>query len=279
MGIDVIKLTEGNAPAAKLRPEDLAKVSFSLHSIPTPPMSIWLMAMPASGQPIFPWWTYGRALDEEVNKLAAMSGISSPQGLFDFLFLLQLKKTFPNGLYALVPGNVKTEGWANLNEPARGALQRGQSCIYRLEGTLSNRVSVNWVPFFQPQCMVKDPSGDSIVRFFNAAKTDDVANSLSFVAVDDVRKMPEVIKLLVQPDDKRSEKMAQIADWFGVYSSPLDDRHGTCAMTYTMSKAAAASFMLFERQFMATIDAARKALIAEPTPNTVLKLVSRLVAL
>lgn len=278
MGIDVIKLSEGREAAA-LRPQDMAKLSFSLHSISAPPMSVWLMAMPNTGQPIFPWWSYGRALDEDANKLSAMTGVTSPQGLFDFLFLLQLKRAFPNGLYALVPGNVKTEGWANLNEPARGALQRGQSCLYRLEGTLSNRVSVNWVPFFQPQCMVKDPSGDSLVRFFNAAKTDDVANSLSFVAVDDVRKMPQIVNLLVQPDDKRSEKMAQIADWFGVYSSPLDDRHGSCAMTYTMSKAAAAAFMMFERQFVATIDAARQALMADATPNTVLKLVSRLVAL
>src|SRR5262245_58405583 len=109
MGIDVIKLSETPGQAPALNEQDLAKISFSMHSVATPPMSIWLMMMPA-GQPVFPWWSYGRALDEDVSKLTAMTGIASPQGLFDFLFLLQLKRSFGSGLYALVPGNVKTEG-------------------------------------------------------------------------------------------------------------------------------------------------------------------------
>ena len=279
MGIDVIKLGESQSAAPGLREQDLAKVSFSLHSVPSPAMSIWLMAMPTTGQPIFPWWSYGRALDEDVSKLSAMTGISSPQGLFDFLFLHQLKRSFQNGLYALVPGNVKTEGWSQLNEPSRAILNRSQSCVYRLEAAFGKRLSVNWVPFYQPQCMVKDASGDNLIRFFNAAKSDDVANSLSFVSVNDVRKLPEVVSLLVEQDEKRSEKMSQLADWFGVYSSPLNDRHGTCAMSYTMSTQAAASFTLFQKQFTALLEAVRKALLADPSPGAVLRIVSRIVAL
>lgn len=279
MGVDVIKLSEGQAGKQDVREHDLAKISFSLHSVPSPAMSIWLMAVAPNGQPLFPWWTYGRALDEDVTKLSAMTGISTPQGLFDFLFLLQLKRTFQNGLYALVPGNVKTEGWSQLNEPSRNAVSRAQSCVYRLEASFGKRLSVNWVPFFQPQAMVKDASGDNLVRFFNAAKTDDVANSLSFVAVNDVRKLPQIVSLLVEQDEKRSEKMGQLADWFGVYSSPLNEKYGTCAMAYTMSTPAATSFALFQKQFAQVVDAVRKALLADPSPNAVLRIVSRLVAL
>lgn len=278
MGIDVIKLTEGQDQAPALREQDLAQIRVSLHQAPEPAMSVWLMAM-ASGQPAFPWWSYGRAMDEDVNKLAAMTGISSPQGLFDFLFLLQLKKTFPAGVFALIPGNVKKDGWASLSEPAQNTLQRGQSCVYRLEASLNRKIAVNWVPFYQPQVMVKDPSGDNLVRFFNAAKSDDVANSISFVGVGDVRKLPHVVNLLVHSDDKRSEKLAQLADWFGVYSSPLDEKHGTCAMAYTTSNAVTATFSRFGEQFTANVEAIRKVLLTDPSPAAVIKIVSRLVAL
>ena len=130
-----------------------------------------------------------------------------------------------------------------------------------------------------PWWCAKDASADNTVRFFNATKSNDVVISLSFIAINDVRKLPEMVNLLVQPDEKRSEKMVQIADWFGVYSSPRNDKYSTCAMVYTANKPAVMSFALFEKQFSETIDLVRKALIADPTPGTVLKLVSRFVAL
>jgi hypothetical protein len=278
MGIDVIKPNEKSA-AAGVATGDLAKVGFSLHSVPNPAMNIWLMAMPASDKAIFPWWNYARSLDEDVTKLSAMTGISSPQGLFDFLFLLQLRRSFSDGLYTLVPGNVKNEGWKELNEPARAVVQRGQNCVYRLEAALHKKLAVNWVPFYQPQVLVKEPTADNIIRFFHASKSEDVTNSLSFVGVNDVRRMPEVVKLLIQADEKRSEKLVQAVDWFAVYSSPLDDKHGTCAMVYTQSTAVVGVLAQLQKQFSETLEAVRKALFAEPTPATVLKLLSRFIAL
>jgi hypothetical protein len=278
MGIEIIKITDKQPEASTLKPQDLARVSFSVHSVPTPSMSIWLMSMP-SGQAIFPWWNYEVAIDGDVNQLSELTGISSPQGLFDFLFLHQLKRTFSTGLYTLVPGNAKTEGAQLLNESAETALSRGQNCVYRLEAAMGKKLAVNWVPFYQPQVMVKDVSGDTLNRFFRASRTEDVTNSLSFVGLADVRRMAGVVNLLVKQDENRSEHMTQAADWFGVYSSPTGDTHGTCAMVYTSSNASVAAFVAFQKQFEATIEAVRANLFQAPMPSTVLKIASRLIAL
>lgn len=279
MSTDVIRLNNGTPGlASPLKRQDLARLQFSHHDAPPPAMSIWMMSM-AAREPVFPWWSYGSSVDDDINKLSMLAGITSAQGLFEFLFLLQLRKAFANGLYVIVPGNVRTDGWRHLPERAQAAFQRGQNCVYRLDAVLGKKMAVNWVPFYQPQCLVKDPSADVMSRFFNAAKSEDPTTSLSFFSLSDPRRMPEVVNLLIQKDDTRSEKLSGLVDVFGVFSSPRDDRNGTCALAYAANSAALEPLKAFERGFNGAVEQVRTLLLADPTPAAVLKIISRLVAL
>lgn len=280
MSAETIKLGTGLKAFAgtSLQRQDLARMQFVHHDVAAPLMSVWMMSLPA-GQPVFPWWSYDGAVDEDVNRLATLTGITSGQGLFDFLFLLQLRKTFRDGLYVIVPGNVRTDGWHLLPERAQSAFQRGQACVYRLEASNGRKMMVNWVPFFQPQCLVKDPTADIMGRFFNAAKSEEPTTSLSFFTLNDVRRMPDVVNALIQKDDRRSEKLSRLVNAFGVFSSPRDERNGACALAYASDPAALEPLKACERGFSGAVDQVRTLLLAEPTPATALKILSRLVAL
>lgn len=279
MSAETIRLnTTGTNQGVPAQRQDLARLTYAHHDALAPQMSVWMMSLPA-GQPVFPWWTYGGAVDSDVTRLATMAGVTSDQGLFDFLFLLQLRRAYKDGLYVIVPGNVRTDGWHLLPEPAQAAFNRGQACVYRLEATAGKKTTVNWVPFFQPQCVVKEPSADVMGRFFNAAKSEDPTTSLSFFSLSDVRRMPEVVSLLIKKDDTRSEKLSRLVNMFGVYSSPRDERNGTCALVYAADQAALAPLKAAERGFTGAVEQVRSMLLADTTPGCAMKVLSRLVTL
>ncbi len=279
MSAETIRLGTGHRTGTTpLQRQDLARLEFVHHDVAAPLMSVWMMSLPA-GQPVFPWWSYDGSVDDDVTRLSSLSGISSAQGLFDFLFLLQIRKAIKDGLYVIVPGNVRSDGWRDLPERARAAFEKGQACVYRLEAAHGKKTSVNWVPFFQPQCIVKDPTADVMGRFFHAAKTDDPTNSLTFFTLSDVRRMPDVVNALIQKDERRSERLSRLVGLFGVYSSPRDERHGACALAYASDPAALMSLKAFERGFSGAVEQVRTMLLAEPTPATALKILSRLMAL
>jgi hypothetical protein len=91
--------------------------------------------------------------------------------------------------------------------------------------------------------------------------------------------MPDIVNLLIQKDDARSEKLAGLVDCFGVFSSPRDDNRGTCALAYASNPVALAPLKAFERGFAGAVEQVRSLLLADPTPGAVLKILSRLVAL
>jgi len=95
MGTETVKINQGlQGLPSTLRRQDLAQVQFSHHEATGAGLSIWMMSLLA-GQPVFPWWSYDATVDEDVNKLSMLAGITSAEGLFEFLFILQLKKAFP----------------------------------------------------------------------------------------------------------------------------------------------------------------------------------------
>ena len=279
MGIDVIRLNDpsgGNAQKSAV--QDLPKLHFARYAVPQPAMSIWMMSVPG-GRPLFPWWSYEAAIDEEIHRLNNLWSISTPQNLFDLLFLAFLRRAAGSNLYFLFPGNIRTEGWKNLPDSARATFERGQGCVYRLEGAYSSKLAVNWVPFFQNQSLARDPAFENMWRLFVAARTDDVANSLSFFSLKEPRRLPEVVKLLIEPNEERSERMADLVDWFGLYTSPINPSHGTAAVTYARSAASLNAFQSLQDRFAPVIDQVRAALAEDSRPASVLRVVSRLVAL
>jgi hypothetical protein len=277
MGIEIIRLGDkrDTIPAAGV--QDLATVHFSTHSVAQPPMSIWLMAV-AKRLPILPWCVYNAGIDEDIHKLYDLWNITSAQSLFDFLYLSLIKKTFPSDLYVLFPGNIKTDAWDKIKDPQRVTFQRGQGCLYRLEASYGKKLDVNWVPFYQPQSVVKDPSFDHLWRLFVAAKMEDVANSISFFSLSDSRKFPDAVTILIQQNENRSESLSGAVDWFGVFSSPLTDRNSACAVAYMKNKALLSTFVDLETRFKYLLDQCKAALLADTSPASVLRLLGRLAA-
>lgn len=279
MGIEIIRLGDkreqidgpGSLP-------NLAELTFQTHEVSAPPMAIWMMSA-GIGRPILPWWNYDARIDDEVNKLSQDWGITSAQGLFDCLYLSQLKKTAGPNFYVIFPGNLKIEGWDKVKETDQMVYSRGQACVYHLEGSFNGQLSINWVPFFQPQSIIRDPSFGTLWRLFVAARTDDVTNSISFFSLADTKQLPKAVQLLINKNDERSETLSHYVDWFGMYSSPIDDRYASCGITYGARAAALARFSDFERQFKAAVDQARQQLAAHAHPQTALKILTRQIAL
>src|SRR4051812_23628568 len=114
MGIDIIRL--GNRQESlgqRFTQEDLGHATYNLFKIPDPPLSIWWMSTNV-GQPLFPWWNYDAALDDDIHRLAQLWSITSSQTFFDCLFLSQLKRAAGQNFYVIFPGSIKGEIWSRL---------------------------------------------------------------------------------------------------------------------------------------------------------------------
>lgn len=280
MGIDVIQLGgQGNLsdPLAP-RAAELGRLSFSTHHIANPQMSIWMMSTPV-GQALLPWWKYTAKADQDIEHLNNIWLVNSAQSFFDCLFLSQLRKTLGSDLYWIVSGNLRGEGWSHLPEDARASYLRSQGCVYRLEGEYNGRLNINWVPFGQPQALIKQPSFQSLWPMFVHGRTDDVANSISFFSLSDAKKLPQVVGQLIQQNENRSIDLTSMVDWFGCYTSPLTPEHSACAAIYAKERSAVERLQKFQEEFKALIDQARSQLEADLVPHTAYKILSRFIAI
>jgi len=279
MGIEIIRLGgERQQIAPKLKQEDFASLWFKNFHVPTPAMSIWMMAAPP-GKPIMPWWKYAGDIDSDLNALNEAWNISSAQSLFDCMFLFGLSKLAGNNLYAIFPGCIKNTSWGNLRPMERETFTRGQGCIYHLHGGYDKKMTVNWVPFWEPQSLVRNPNFGSMWRLFVANTGDDVTRCLTLFSLSNPRKLPEIVNLLINKDEKRSEKLVSLVDWYGLYSSPIDPKAGTSAVIYTQSKSVMAKLTFLQTQISTAFKEAQKELLAETLPRVALRIMSRQVAL
>lgn len=279
MGMEIIRLGDESAPKPiENQNVELAKLGFSTHRVPDPRLSIWMMSMTPGLAPLR-WWNYSGAIDEDIERLNNLWSVTSAQSFFDCLFLSQFKKIAGPNLYVIAPGYLRADGWEKLPEQSRNAYLRGQGCVYRLEGAFNTKLEINWVPFSQPQSMIKDPSFSAMWPLFCASRNDDVANSMGFFALSDVRKLPQVTNLLIQKNENRSVNLSSVVDWFGLYSSPITPDHGACGVVYSQDDAQIAKFAEFQQKFAAILAEARQALTASPTPQTAFRVLSRFVAI
>ena len=88
------------------------------------------------------------------------------------------------------------------------------------------------------------------------------------------------MKLLVQPDEEeRSEKLADLVDWFGCYSSPLSKDVSTSCVLYTKKQALLPLFKELEEKVASQLSQAQKDFLHAPDPRTALRVVNRHIAL
>jgi hypothetical protein len=279
MGIEIINLGRDHGERGKQIPlQDLSPLSFSSHSVANPQMSIWLMSA-APGQPVFPWWTYSAKVEESSKKLNDLWGVTSAQSFFDCIFLSQLRKHFGSNLYVIFPGNIRVDGWDKLPESSKALFLKGQECVYHLEGAFGSKLSINWVPFSQPQRIVKNPSFGDMWKLFLASRSEDPVMSISYFTLTNPRTLPEAIQLLIHPSENRSEEFSKQVDWFGLYSSPLNSDHAACSVAYARFPNILGPVTEFQKQFTDLIEQTRFALNSSPTPETVFRILSRIVAL
>ncbi len=280
MGIEMVPLHDERSPVrARYDVPGLAQPEFKTFHVPMPAMSIWMMSVPA-GAALMPWWNYGSHIEDDLNALNQTWNIPSQQSLFDCLALSHLTKFAGNNLFAIFPGCVKTTGWGSLRQSDRETFDRGQGCVYHLFGAFNaGRFGVNWVPFWQPQSLVKNPNFGSLWRLFSSNTGDEATRCLTFFSLSNLRKLPEIVNLLINKDDQRSEKLVSLVDWFGVYSSPIDPKMGTCAAIYTQKAEVVDKLVYLQAHLSRQISDAQKDLQAEPLPRTALRIMSRQVAL
>jgi len=279
MGVDIIRLGgERHEIEPPVHSDDLAKPTFQTHLVNQPPMTIWLMTM-KSQQLIFPWWRYESTLDDDLHALNQSYHITTAQHLFDCLILSQIQKFSGTDFYVIFPGMVRKEGWGRLREIDKDTFNRGQACHYHLNANYDQRLTVNWVPYWEPQSLVKNPSFGSLWRLFEGNNGDGVSRCLTFFGLSDPRLLPKVINLLIEKDDHRSEKLAEFIDWYGVYSSPIDVRAGTCAMIYSQSPVVLSRLEVMQDQISALLQQGQNDLISDPRPRTAIRIMSRQIAL
>lgn len=277
MGIEIIKLGEdATEKATQMTPEDLGKVSFNNYLFPNPAMSIWMMNL-SRQKAAFPWWSYKSAgPGDDFETLGKTWSVASPQHMFDYLFLSQLHQLGGQNLYVIFPGNVKTNGWGQLQDRDRDVYRRGQGCVYHLEGTYAQKFNINWVPFYQPQSLVREPNFESMWRLFLAKQDEnEETNCLSYFSLANPRLLPEVVNLLIKQDTQRSEKLSALVDWFGVYSSPLRTNYSTTNIIYTRKAALVRLFREFERKFEEKFIQAQTTLLEKTTPRTAIRLLTK----
>lgn len=279
MGIDIIRLGEQqHLGGSDVEAKDLAQLTCRDYAVQNPRMFIWLMVALKDRQ-LFPWWGYDQSMEQEIQTLNELWSISNPQSLFDCLLLSQLKRFAGSNFFAIFPGNIKTEGWGKLREADRSLFLRGQGCVYHMQGSFDSKLTINWVPFWQPQSLVRDPSFASLWRLFMASKSEDPTASISFFSLSDPTKLAEAVSLLIDPEDDRSEKLAKIVDWFGLYTSPLMDPYSPACVMYTNKQQYISKFTELQKNMTGLYEEAKSQLIAKPQPNTALRLLSRHIAL
>ncbi|MFN0117956.1 MAG: hypothetical protein ACKVQC_06670 [Elusimicrobiota bacterium] len=279
MGIDVIKLNEDAGELAKdIDFKKLVNPQYHIYDVHDPKMSIWSMTVEAR-QALFPWWSYKTDIDGDIKRLSDYWNITHSQSLFDAIFLSMLKKIGGSNLFVIFPGSLKDLAWRNLKESDRQTFLKGQGCVYYLEGSYSGKLSINWVPFWQPQSIVKDPTFGSLWRLFVANRSEDDTNGISFFSLPDMKKLPEVVNLLIKEDSQRSQHLTELVDWFGMYTSPIsNDKYGTCAVTYTSNPASLLIFKELQQEFSQILKNIQTLLLKDPTPETVIRFVSRQLA-
>lgn len=274
----MVRLTDDNSPTTpRLTIKDLVQPSFKTFNVPKPEMSIWLMTLPP-GRQAFPWWTYNGKIDGDINALNQDWNIPSAQGLFDCLFLAGLSRFAGAQSFTIFPGCIKTSAWGTLRPIDRDVFTKGQGCIYQLFGAYEKGLAINWVPFWQPQSLVRCPPFGSLWRLFSSNTGDETTRCITMFGLSNPRKLPEVTNLLIGKDDQRSEKLISLVDWYGVYSSPIEPRAGTCAVIYTKHPEVIAKLGQLQTHFMAHLSQAQEELLKETSPRMALRIMSRQVS-
>lgn len=278
MGIDIIRLGEKSAEGQKLTSEDLVQLTCRDYDLGPDALKIWL-TVGYKDRALFPWWQYDFRYEQDIQSLNELWSVSTPQSLFDCLFISSLKRFAGSNLFAIIPGNVKSDGWTKLRESDRTAFLRGQGCVYHLQGEFTNKLSLNWVPFYQPQSLVRDPAFTNLWRLFVASQGEEVNRCLSFFSLGQSSKLAKVISLLIEPDEARSEKLAELVDYFGMYTSPVDDHASPTCVLYTKHKEQISRFAELQSMFTGLFEEGKKQLLQNPSPSTVIRLLSRHIAL
>ncbi|OVE75433.1 hypothetical protein BVX98_07725 [bacterium F11] len=280
MGIEILRLGEDkNIGSPPVNSNELASVSFKRHIISQPPMSIWMMTLDPNRQ-IFPWWGYLSTMDEDMDVLSQNYSISSAQQLFDCLFLHHLYRLGGKNLCVIFPGSIKSNGWGDLREGDRSVFLKGQACIYHLDASLGSKMNINWVPFYHPQSLVRAPRFENLWRLFASNQDDNSETScLTFFSLSDVRMLPEVIKLLLQEESNRSERLSKLVDWFGVYSSPLKTGYTTSSVIYTANKWIVTQLGELEKKLSNEFEGAKREMLDNPIPRSALRIINRSIVL
>lgn len=278
MGIEIVRLGEHNPTSTSPFEASLANVSYQEFFVPHPQMNVW-MAYVDNNRPLFPWWGYNSHVDEDMTILKQMWDVLGPQSLFDCLFLSSLQKNAGGNFYIIFPGIIKSQNWANVKPGDRSLYLSGQACMYHLTGLFEKKLTIQWVPFWQPQSLVKDPYFISMWRLFRQISVDEASRCLTFFKLSDPSKLPKILTLLNDAEEKRSEKLSELVDWFGMYSSPLQDAYRTGCIVYGREKASLQSMINVRNHFDHVLREAQRALSKQTEPRAVLRFLSGHIAL
>jgi len=279
VGIEFIRVDKAqNQVETKREAEHYAQLSFRSYDVPSPEMSIWVM-LAEKDQKIFPWWSYEAAFDQDIHALNNAWSVVNAQGLFDCLFLSLLKRTMGPNFYVIFPGNIKSENWGQVQDKDKEFFLKGQGCVYHLQAAFDTKLNVSWVPFWQPQSVIRDPSFGNFWRLFMNSQSEDVSKSISFFQLSNPRHLPGIVNLLVEADDNRSEKFAGLVEWFGVYTSPLAADHVPGALVYSKHKQIMEKFTDLQKTFSKIFEQTQVELAKNPKPQTALRILSRTIAL
>src|SRR5438105_3271700 len=102
MGIDVIKLGERITEGQTLTSEDLVQLTCRDYDLGPDALKIWLN-VGYKDRPLFPWWRYNHSFEQEIRTLNELWSVSTPQSLYDCLFLSTLKHFAGSNFFAIIP--------------------------------------------------------------------------------------------------------------------------------------------------------------------------------
>ncbi len=286
MGVDVFQIGSNSGqesivpagPEISLNQKELPKPQFHSFHVPNPDMHIWLMTT-KPGERVFPNATFQAMADEDLQNLQKFWSVGNEQALFDSLFLSQFMKISKTKLYAIFSGNIRNVGWKSLKDADRSLFSKGQSCIYRLDASYDGKLNVNWVPFFSAQSLVKDPDFGSLWRLFQAGAGEPRSHSLCMFSLSEPRLLPDVIALLINKEPERSQKLSEMVEWFGVYSSPSEPNLGSCALVYSKKREIVAALETLQEHFLNIVTQTQKELVEDVRPRVAIRVVSRHVVL
>lgn len=272
MGIDMINLGSG---AQAGRSSDLAELEFRSQAFPNNRIQIWMMAS-APGKSAFPWWSFHPEISSDIEALHKAWRVTGPQSLLDVLFLREIQRHAGDNLFVIFPGFLQSRQAQRLAEDDRQILRNGMSCTYHLEAALQQKLAISWVPFWEPQSVVRAPKADALWRLFLAARQEETVNCITFFSLSQPKALPEVMNLLKSPNAAdRSQRLATMVDWFGVYSSPSSEKFAPCAVIYSAQMGAPGVFAGIQRDLRAQVQGVRDAMITEPGPATLHRYLDR----